>query len=120
MLLFSVDFVEHSGGQVSPAQPYDPTNQAGAGLPPAPRWATTPPSRHHGSWPANDTLAAAKFHRLSRPRPSPFGFRLAALLRHAPEMLAEPAVEALDHAVALRPEGLGEAWRAFQRATVRR
>src|SRR5438445_1982359 len=32
-----------------------------------------------------------------------------AVLRQAVEMLAEAAVEALDHAVALRPEGLGEA-----------
>jgi hypothetical protein len=30
-------------------------------------------------------------------------------LRHAGKMLAEAAVEALDHAVGLRPEGLGEA-----------
>jgi hypothetical protein len=32
-----------------------------------------------------------------------------AVLRHAVEMFAEAAVEALDHAVGLRPEGLGEA-----------
>ena len=32
-----------------------------------------------------------------------------AVLRHAVEMLAEATVEALDHAVALRPEGAGEA-----------
>ena len=32
-----------------------------------------------------------------------------AVLRHAGEMLAEAAVEALDHAVGLRPERLGEA-----------
>jgi hypothetical protein len=31
------------------------------------------------------------------------------VLRHPGEMLAEAAVEALDHAVGLRPEGLGEA-----------
>ena len=31
------------------------------------------------------------------------------VLRHAAEMLAEAAVEAFDHAVGLRPEGLGEA-----------
>ena len=31
-----------------------------------------------------------------------------AVLRHPGEMLAEAAVEALDHAVGLRPEGLGE------------
>ena len=32
-----------------------------------------------------------------------------AVLRHAAEMLANAAVEALDHTVGLRPEGLGEA-----------
>src|SRR5690242_10838155 len=32
-----------------------------------------------------------------------------AVLRHAAEMLAHAAFEALDHAVGLRPEGLGEA-----------
>jgi hypothetical protein len=32
-----------------------------------------------------------------------------AVLRHAGKMLAEAAVEALDHAVGLRPERLGEA-----------
>jgi hypothetical protein len=32
-----------------------------------------------------------------------------AVLRHPGKMLAEAAVEALDHAVGLRPEGLGEA-----------
>jgi hypothetical protein len=31
-----------------------------------------------------------------------------AVLRHPGKMLAEAAVEALDHAVGLRPEGLGE------------
>ena len=31
------------------------------------------------------------------------------VLRHAAEMLAEAAVEAFDHAVGLRPDGLGEA-----------
>ena len=32
-----------------------------------------------------------------------------AVLRHAVEVVAEAAVEALDHAVGLRPEGAGEA-----------
>ena len=32
-----------------------------------------------------------------------------AVLRHAVEMLAEAAIEALDHAVGLRPEGSGQA-----------
>jgi hypothetical protein len=32
-----------------------------------------------------------------------------AVLRHPSKMLAEAAVETLDHAVGLRPEGLGEA-----------
>src|SRR6266852_5956442 len=31
-----------------------------------------------------------------------------AVLRHAVEMLADPAIEALDHAVGLRPEGSGQ------------
>jgi hypothetical protein len=31
------------------------------------------------------------------------------ILRHPAQMLAEAPVEALDHAVGLRPEGLGEA-----------